>query len=153
MGAADRETLRRFHTKIIDTPRHLCWIWGGGFKNDKGYGDFRFNGRCIHAHRASYELHVGAIPKGMLVLHSCDYPPCVNPAHLFLGTNGDNLADRQSKGRQARGESVNTAKLTSGEVLSIRGSRKTDMELSVLYGVSRGQISRIKNRTDWRHLP
>lgn len=77
-----------------------CWLWTGG-KQGKGYGQFFLpGGKPIGAHRYSWMLHNGAeIPPGMHVMHSCDNPPCVNPAHLRVGTNRENLQDCAAKGR------------------------------------------------------
>lgn len=75
-----------------------CWEWQG-YRIDKGYGRLRHEGGKKLAHRVSYEAFVGAIPDGMCVLHKCDNPPCVNPDHLFLGTNLDNVKDCINKGR------------------------------------------------------
>lgn len=76
-----------------------CWEWFGGASAD-GYGRFTHKGRKLLAHRVSWEVHSGSIPRGMLVLHRCDNPPCVNPSHLFLGTHKDNAQDRERKGRR-----------------------------------------------------
>lgn len=73
-----------------------CWIWTGA-KMAKGYGKMWLLGKLIGAHRASWELHRGQVPKGLHVLHSCDTPECINPNHLFLGTNHDNIVDRNNK--------------------------------------------------------
>ena len=75
-----------------------CWIWlGARIEND--YGVVRVNGKNNGAHRISWELTNGPIPEGLWALHHCDNPPCVNPSHLFLGTNTDNQRDCVSKGR------------------------------------------------------
>src|ERR1051326_6204138 len=74
-----------------------CWVWTGG--TDGNYGTLCLRGSSVKAHRLSWEIHFGAIPDGLWVLHRCDNPPCVNPAHLFLGTRSDNMLDAGQKGR------------------------------------------------------
>lgn len=89
----------RFHANYIPEPMSGCWLWVGG-TNGKGYGQLWIDGEpSIMAHRLSWELHNGPIPKGMLVCHKCDTPPCVNPDHLFIGTDKDNIQDCIKKGR------------------------------------------------------
>lgn len=87
----------RFWAKVEKGPD--CWEWKA-FRN-KGYGKFTYNGRMYLAHRLSWILTNGPIPDGLGVLHSCDNPPCVNPDHLFLGTQLDNMRDASNKGRCA----------------------------------------------------
>ncbi|MES2367111.1 MAG: HNH endonuclease [Pseudomonadota bacterium] len=79
-----------------------CWVWMAGRLQE--YGCFKGNGKMQKAHRVSWELHNGKIPDGLFACHKCDYPPCVNPHHLFLGTTQDNTSDRTKKGRSARGD-------------------------------------------------
>ena len=94
----------KFWCRVKVEAEPACWPWLG-YRNRNGYGHMRVgNNVRLYAHRVSWELHYGKIPDGMLVCHRCDNPPCVNPLHLFLGSHADNHADRNAKGRQARGE-------------------------------------------------
>ncbi len=93
---------RFFRYVMIDVPAK-CWNWLG-CKSPQGYGKTSVAGRAARAHRVSYELHKGPIPEGMMVLHSCDNPSCVNPSHLSVGTAADNAADTVARGRQTRNE-------------------------------------------------
>lgn len=77
-----------------------CWLWKGG-TNNVGYGMIRDGIGMRTAHRVSYELHVGPIPKGKHICHSCDNPKCVNPNHLWVGTHSENMLDSWAKGRHS----------------------------------------------------
>ena len=92
----------RFWSKVLKT--ESCWLWKGATQGT-GYGRIARGKRNEFpkpelAHRMSWELHNGPIPKGLIVLHRCDNPPCVKPSHLFVGTPKDNSDDKCSKGRQ-----------------------------------------------------
>ena len=88
----------RFNEKWEPVTESGCWIWTGTVCGENDYGQF-FIDKHVRAHRASWMLHKGEIPDGMLVLHKCDIPQCVNPDHLFLGTQQDNIIDMTAKGR------------------------------------------------------
>ena len=87
-----------FFNQCVPIPFCGCWIWGR-YTYDNGYGAVSENYRTVLAHRKSWILWHGAIPPGMRVLHRCDIPSCVNPLHLFLGTQRDNIQDCMAKGR------------------------------------------------------
>lgn len=131
----------------------VCWNWEGTKRQD-GYGQFKHNDELYVAHRASWIIHHGPIPDEMIICHKCDNPQCVNPHHLFLGTHADNMADKVSKGRQAkRGETAK--KLTRRAVSSIReayAQGATQASLAEKYGVTMATISRVVTRKVWRNV-
>lgn len=96
-GDVDAGTFARRFEERIDKSGE-CWIWTGSY-SPSGYGRASRGLKKVRAHRAAYELYVGPITDGLHVLHKCDNPACVNPAHLFLGTHLDNMRDMETKGR------------------------------------------------------
>lgn len=132
-----------------------CWLWTGA-KSPLGYGAFRMfrPKRTVRAHRISYELHKGPIPAGLLVCHACDNPSCVNPAHLWLGTPGDNARDRDRKDRVQHGEKHYAAKLTAEDVAEIikQSGLRTQVEIARTFGVDRSNISHILSGKRWKRL-
>ena len=145
--------------KVKKTGKNGCWSWTGNV-NPKGYGTIKrgYNENNIVAHRASWEVHRGPIPDGMLVLHKCDNPPCTNPDHLFLGTHQDNMDDMVTKERQSKltGENHGRAKLTEKEVLEIRdlyGFHHYERnELALKFNISYATIGDIIHFRSWKNI-
>lgn len=136
-------------------PNGGCWLWNGALFN--GYGSIRDNGAEYAAHRYSYSLHYGPIPDGLFVCHRCDVPACVNPAHLFLGTHADNMADMARKGRAARqggprGSLNSNARLNEKQVAEIIASPEGARKIAARLGVTPAVIGRIRRRQAWRHV-
>jgi hypothetical protein len=114
----------------------------------KGYGQINRGGKSLLTHRLAWELKHGPIPPGMKVCHSCDNPPCCNDEHLFLGTQTDNMADRDTKGRTAKGETHYRAKVSDKDVLEIRRRAAVGERQRVIaadFGIHQSQVSYIKN--------
>lgn len=131
-----------------------CWEWTAA-KYSTGYGSIRIDGKQRGAHRASYELFCGPIPDGLHVCHNCDNKACVNPEHLFLGTNADNMADKVAKGRQQklRGTESGRAKLAEADVIAIRAAKGvTQRTLAAQYLVSQRLICAIRSGKLWKHI-
>lgn len=136
-----------------------CWIWTGS-SDGNGYGCLVIKGKSVGAHRVSYNLHAGEIPTGQKVLHHCDTPKCVNPSHLFLGTDADNNADMVAKGRNKpqRGSDNGNAILTDDDVRDIKRLYRKGVRgfgaasLGKRYGVSDYAIFNIVRGTGWKHL-
>lgn len=115
-----------------------CWINTSHSKNDQGYGRYYIKGKHYALHRIMYERHIGKIPEGLCLLHSCDTPSCINPSHLRPGTHKENSQDMVNKGRSKIGTSNYHAKLSKEDVLSIRKERKCNYEkLGAKYGIGR----------------
>jgi hypothetical protein len=131
-----------------------CWLWTGA-KTEFGHGVINGGrGKTIRTHRISWGLHFGEIPEGLFVCHKCDVPACVNPDHLFLGTNADNMADCKAKGRydrvkRPRGNKHGMTKVSDESIPLIRAEYATGLttlhKLGAKYGVSYAQIGRIVN--------
>lgn len=146
--------VERFWEKVRKTDG--CWLWTGSVV-PKGYGQISLNNIPIPAHRLSYRIHFGEIPAGLCVCHRCDNPPCVNPAHLWLGTRIENNLDCERKGRRrfAVGEACPQCKLKERHVREIRkkfseGASKN--ELASQYGVVSMTIHAIIKGDIWRHV-
>lgn len=108
--------------------------------------------RHIRASRLAYMSYYGPIPDGLVVRHKCDNPACINPVHLEVGTQADNMRDRENRGRGVRltGAASPKAKLTAAEVAEIKTSSETYKTLAARYKVSLSAINHIKNRRSWK---
>lgn len=115
-------------------PSTGCRLWNRCYDRS-GYGWVRYEGKARSAHRVSYQVFVGPIPDGLCILHSCHTPACIEPKHLRVGTQGDNMVDRALAGRYANGERHCRSKLKNSEVLEIK-------RLYSLGGVSYRQLAK-----------
>lgn len=147
--AHPRWTLKeRLEHHSMPVPMSGCWLWCAKC-SPKGYGQLLYKGTNWQAHRAAWSVWRGDIPGKMQVLHKCDVPSCINPDHLFLGTNDDNVADRVAKGRSSRqggakGEDHALCVLSWEQVEDIRSSNKTQQTLADEFGTSRSLIGLIR---------
>lgn len=142
-----------FEDRLLAMPSG-CIEWQGS-RDKNEYGTFRSGKRDHKAHRFAYEKTFGIIPRGMLVCHTCDNPPCCNPDHLFLGTSKDNSNDCVTKGRQARGVWNANAKINDHMVCTIREmykKGKTQQEIANTFGLFQTTISRIVRGVAWKHV-
>jgi len=148
---------KRFWAQVHQT--EACWIWTGA-TNHNGYGVICLGGgggRQVRVHRLAYELLVGPIPVGLLVLHQCDNPSRVRPDHLFLGRVLDNTRDMVLKGRDGfRGEKNGRGKLSLTDVQEIRrlytGGHVSLTKLARVFSVAKGHVWRIANGKAWANV-
>jgi hypothetical protein len=154
---------QKFWARVHRREPDQCWPYLGAIHRT-GYGRFSVRGangsrRLLTAHRVSYALVNGDIPEGLLVCHTCDNRSCVNPNHLFLGTDADNARDRDKKGRLKYsvfpGETHHNAKLTNEDVMEIRErARSGELQSAIAerFRICSSQVSQIVNRKRWRHV-
>lgn len=145
----------RFDKRRGEVTESGCILWKGNIEKD-GYGVMRWCNNTLKAHRVAWELAHGSIPSGSLVCHTCDTPGCVNVEHLFLGTHKANHADRNAKGRQAKGERQGNSKLLADQVRTIRVLHETfdypTATLAKMFDVTQGNIDHIVARRSWTHI-
>ena len=145
-----------FREKYLPDPQTGCWVWKASFMKT-GYGQFNpRNGKTVTAHRFSYQLHKGEIPKGLFVCHTCDNRACVNPKHLWLGTNAENLKDMREKGRAKYnppiGERNHSAKITEKQAAEIFKSKLPVRKLAERFKLSEAAIHAIQTGKTWKHV-
>lgn len=154
------KTIEQRLAEKTDVQDNGCHVWTG-MRTEKGYGLIGYNGRSWRVHRLVYELAYAPIPRGWIVCHRCDNPPCINPEHLFIGKPKDNTRDMMRKGRAAQGpgfpsgeEHPNT-KLNTEAVRQIRrlvAEGRSQRSVAKSYGVSQGTVASIAARRTWAHV-
>jgi hypothetical protein len=147
---------KRFWSKVGKGEPGECWEWQA-YRNEDGYGQFGYNGRVELAHRVSLKI-AGGVVGDAYVLHHCDNPACVNPGHLYLGDQSDNMQDREERSdyEHPRGEEHPRSSLSDDDVAVIKWQlENTDMiqkEIAEDHGVSREAIGEISRGATWGHV-
>lgn len=153
-GKAARPVSERFFEKVEPVTESGCWLWTAS-TNRSGYGQFMIKPRPYLAHRVSWSLLRGSIPEGMHVLHKCDTPACVNPDHLFLGTDADNVKDMYAKGRQGLGnrlcgERHGMAKIPVDVVKAVfLADSGTQKQIAERFGITESSVNAIRSGRQW----
>lgn len=160
MGKKTGPKPKPWQTRYDINPATGCHEWNGG-RSERGYGLIVIDGKQRYAHRVAYARAHGEVPEGLCVCHHCDNPSCVNMEHLFLGTQAENTADMDRKGRRVSSPQVGArhwkARLSSDDVAEIRraygagGVRQVD--LARRYGVAQAHVSAIIRGAAWGHIP
>lgn len=150
-----KSDISRFWSKVNKRKPTDCWEWTAR-RNEDNYGGFDLESgkRGVKAHRLAYYICNGSDPGQNEVCHTCDNPPCVNPAHLFLGTHTDNMRDSAKKGRSPKHfQGINNpkAKLTVEQVQQIRKLTGTSTEIATHFGVSISTVGRVRRGTSWKN--
>jgi hypothetical protein len=151
---ADEAIVKCITEQCIPEPNSGCLLWLGSVMGT-GYGRVRIERKTYLVHRVMFEAIHGPIPDGLFVCHKCDTPSCVNPAHLFTGTNAENMADMIRKLRSPRGTSRSNSKLTDSDVRKIRElSARGVLQKAIAskYGVARVVIQKAISRKTWSHV-
>lgn len=153
--------IKDYLSSRIEVDSNECWNWKKSLAGNR-YGCAWIDGKRISAHRASFQEFIGDIPEGMCVCHKCDNTRCINPSHLFLGTQKDNMRDASRKNRFTHhkgfflsGENHRMAKLSEKEVVSIidrLNLGETQISIAKDFGINQSTISDIKRKKHWKHI-
>lgn len=150
-----RTAAARFWDKVAVGDPAACWDWHA-YQDAKGYGVIIIGRKTQKAHRIAWALwNDKTPPAGLVVMHTCDNRACCNPHHLTLATQAENMADCFTKNRHAKGEKINTAKLTEDQVKEIRrrfDAKENRTKLAREFNISHRHLYDIGNRTRWTHL-
>lgn len=133
-------------------PETGCIIFTGTLFSNTGYGSICINYKTRSAHRLAWELANGRIPDGKSILHRCDNPACVNPDHLFAGTQDDNMKDMMRKGRSSRGSRNNNAKMTEDQARAIKADLRATRTVADAHGVRVHTVWTIRTGRAWKHV-
>lgn len=142
-----------FPDRVMPIPMAGCWIWTGSDDGRVGYGKVRVKGKLWYAHRFSWALTNGPIPEGVQVNHQCDVYECVNPDHLDIGDQFDNMHECAARNRIAVGSRNGQAALTEELIPTIRKDARPSRVVGKQYGVDSKTVRDIRNRITWRHVP
>jgi hypothetical protein len=150
----------KFWSKVEISDQDKCWRWIGA-KRWNGYGKFTHLEKTILAHRASYQIAFGSIEKNMVICHKCDNRWCVNPNHLWSGTQGENLSDMFAKGRNAKKKPRGSCELHPRakvdnvqvkEIIERYSLGESSRKLASVYGISKTMILNIVNGKNWKNI-
>ena len=139
----------RFWSKVTGDSALGCWLWSGA-RSKSGYGNFNAGGIFVGSHVWSYALANGQVPDGLQVNHKCGIRNCVNPNHLYAGTQKENIGDQLREGTHLRGDNHPNSKVSQFDVDNIRKDARSYRVIAEAYGISPTSVCYIKKRVNWR---
>jgi hypothetical protein len=153
IGPYSEKQITRFWSHVDKSGPGGCWLWTGSTR--RGYGNFCAGSgrhRVVSAHRVSWFINRGVDPGELVVCHRCDRPGCVNPDHLFLGTQAENIADCFAKGRGQHSARNGNSKLTTRKVIEILISPLNNTQIGKKFGVGQSNVSQIRSGNSWKRV-